>query len=158
MVRVDDVEGVVRDIGLRASQIRTWDGADVLVPNGSLISGKLLNWTFDDRARRLNIDIRLPLDADVEKALPIVLKAAQSVKELAKDPGPAVNYEGHLDGHSVIRVYGWISDINSFFSGGTAFRVAVFEALKKEGFEISLPVIDVHMDQSPVIKTSPEEL
>ena len=155
VVRVDDVEGVVIDIGLRASQIRTWDGADVLVPNGSLISGKLLNWTLSDRARRLNIDIRLPLDADIEKALPIVLNAAKSVKEIIDNPGPAVNYEGHVDGRSVIRVYGWISDINYFFSGGTAFRLAVFEALKKEGFEISLPVINVHMDENPISSPPP---
>ena len=155
VVRVDDVEGVVRDIGLRASQIRTWDGADVLVPNGSLISGKLLNWTLSDRARRLNFDIRLPLDADIEKAIPIILKATNSVKEIVKNPAPAANYEGHVDGRSVIRVYGWISDINYFFSGGTAFRVAVFEALRKEGFEISLPVINVHMDENPLSSPSP---
>ena len=147
VVKVDDVEGVVKDIGLRASQIRTWDGADVLVPNGSLISGKLQNWTLDDRARRLNIEIRLPLDANIEKALPIVLSATKSVKQISNNPGPAVNYEGKIDGRSVIRVYGWIEDINFFFSGGTAFRLAVYEALKKEGFEISMPVIDVKIDQ-----------
>lgn len=150
IVKVDDVEGIVKDIGLRASQIRTWEGADVLVPNGSLISGKLMNWTFTDRARRLNVEVRLPLEADVDKALVIMLKTAKSMKELSKNPGPAVNYEGNIDGRSVIRVYGWIDDLSNGWGTGTAFRIAVYKALRKEGFNITMPVLDVQIDQKPL--------
>ena len=150
IVKVDDVEGIVKDIGLRASQIRTWEGADVLVPNGSLISGKLMNWTFTDRARRLNVEVRLPLEADVEKALKIMLNTAKSMKELSKNPGPAVNYEGNIEGRSVIRVYGWIDDLSNGWGTGTAFRIAVYKALRKEGFNITMPVLDVQIDPKPL--------
>ncbi len=147
VVRVDGVEGVVQDIGLRASQIRTWDGADVLVPNGSLISGKLLNWTFTDRARRLNMEVLLPMDSDILEAVAIAQKAVNSVDVLSKKNPPAVNYEGNKDGLSVIRVYGWIDDINQFFSSGTAFRAAVYKALREEGYDISLPVLSIQMQE-----------
>lgn len=150
IVKVDDVEGIVKDIGLRASQIRTWEGADVLVPNGSLISGKLMNWTFTDRSRRLDVEVRLPLEADVKKALVIMLKTAKSMKELSKNPGPAVNYEGNIDGRSVIRVYGWIDDLSNGWGTGTAFRIAIYTALRKEGLNITMPVLDVQIDQKPL--------
>ena len=48
IVDIPDVSGKVRDIGLRASTIRTWEGSDVIVPNATLISNKLTNWTFFD--------------------------------------------------------------------------------------------------------------
>ena len=150
MVKVDEIEGIVQDIGLRASQIRTWEGADVLVPNGYLVSGKLLNWNFSDNRRRLDVEIRLPVGADITKATQIALQAAASVPKLLKKPGPFSNFEGINDGTSVIRVYGWINDFYEGFSVGTAFKIAIYEELKKAGFEVSIPVMDIQVKQKMI--------
>jgi len=47
--------GKVRKIGIRSSTVRTWDGAEVVVPNGRLIAGELVNWTLSDRRRRIEL-------------------------------------------------------------------------------------------------------
>jgi small-conductance mechanosensitive channel len=52
MIEVGPLQGEVKRIGIRSSTVRTFDGADVIVPNASLISERLVNWTFSDRARR----------------------------------------------------------------------------------------------------------
>jgi potassium-dependent mechanosensitive channel len=56
-VQLGDLQGEIREIGRRASTIRTWDGAEVIVPNATLTSERLVNWTLSDRTRR--VDLRL---------------------------------------------------------------------------------------------------
>jgi len=158
-VKVDDIEGEVKDIGLRASQIRTWDGSDVLVPNGYLISGKLTNYTFSDNKRRLNIKVNLSADADIQKASQIILQTAAQVPKVLKQPAPYLNFEGIKKGKSIITAYAWIKDYSNGFSTGTDLKIAIYNALRKEGFEISIPVLDVQVkqDKKP-LKSSDDEI
>lgn len=148
IVMVDDVEGIVVDIGLRASQIRKWNGSNVLVPNGSLISGKLTNWTYDDDSlRRLEIDIKLPVNTDAKKALDLIVETAKTVNDILKEPGPFTNHEGVKDGVIVLKLYAWISSYKNGLEIGTALKIAVLEALAKEGFEITIPKLDVRLNK-----------
>jgi small-conductance mechanosensitive channel len=158
-VKVDDIEGEVKDIGLRASQIRTWDGSDVLVPNGYLISGKLTNYTFSDNKRRLNIKVNLSTDADIQKASQIILQTASQVPKVLKQPAPYLNFEGIKKGKSIITAYAWIKDYSNGISTGTDLKIAIYDALRKEGFEISIPVLDVQVKQNKKsLKSSDDKL
>lgn len=143
-VKVDDVEGQVIDIGLRASQIKTWNGSDVLVPNGSLISGKLTNWTFDEnKIRRLDIEIHFPINTDISKAIEVIIDSASGVPKVLKKPKVFVNYEGIKDGVSVVRLYAWIKNFADGMTVGTSLKITVFEALQNKGFEITIPKLDI---------------
>ena len=51
-------------IGLRASQLRTFNGSEVIVPNGELISNRLINWTMSDRRRRYDVALGIAYDSD----------------------------------------------------------------------------------------------
>ena len=146
-VKIDDIEGVVKDIGLRASQIRTWDGSDVLVPNGYLISGKLTNYTFSDNKRRLNLEVNLSANADIKKASKVILQAASQVQKVLTKPAPYLNFKGIENGFSTIIAYAWIKDYSNGISIGTDFKIAVYDALRKEGFKISVPILDVQVKQ-----------
>jgi len=147
IVQVDAVEGVVKDIGLRASQIRTWDGSDVLVPNDSLISGKLTNKTFDDRMKRLETEVQVGVEVDIRKLMDLIMEAVKTVPDLMENPGPYINYMGIIEGKSVLKIYGWINDVSLGRKVGIDLKIAVFEAIRKEGIEISAPVIDVTYNQ-----------
>lgn len=146
-IKVDDIAGEVKDIGLRASQIRTWDGSDVLVPNGYLISGKLTNYTFSDNKRRLNLEVNLSADTDIEKVSEVILQAASQVPKVLNKPAPYLNFVGIKKGRSIINVYVWIKDFSNGISTGTAFKIAVYNALRKEGYKIPLPLLDVQVNQ-----------
>ena len=143
VVKVDDVEGVVENIGLRASQIRTWDGSDVLVPNGALISGKLTNRTFSDKLRRLDIELQLDKDTDIQKASNVILNTTRSIPEIMTSPEPFYNFIGIKNGKAVIMLYGWIDNYSNGVSIGTKFKIEIFEALKREGFKISFPILQI---------------
>ncbi len=51
-IQLSDLQGNVTQIGLRASRLRTFNGSEVIIPNGELISNRLINWTMSDRRRR----------------------------------------------------------------------------------------------------------
>ena len=56
-VQLGDLWGEVRRIGIRSSLVRTFDGAEVIVPNGDLISQQVTNWTLSDRNRRVEVKV-----------------------------------------------------------------------------------------------------
>jgi Mechanosensitive ion channel, beta-domain len=63
-VQLGDLQGQVREIGGRASPIRTWDGAEVIVPNSTLTSQQVTNWTLSDRLRRVVVPVGVTYTAD----------------------------------------------------------------------------------------------
>lgn len=68
VIEVSGQSGKVKEIGLRASTLSTSDGAEVIIPNGSILSQNIVNWTFSNDQRRVMIDITLTgdeLDANV---------------------------------------------------------------------------------------------
>ena len=132
IVKVDEVEGEVKDIGLRASQIRCWDGSDVLVPNDYLISGKLTNRTFDDKRRRLEIELQLDIDIDAKQVMNLAIEAAKTIPELMKKPGPYANYVGIIDGKSIVKIYGWVNDYSIGVKVGIDFKIAPLVAIKSD--------------------------
>jgi small-conductance mechanosensitive channel len=148
IVKVGELEGEVKDIGLRACQIKTWDGSDVIVPNGSLISEKLINWTLNDRKRRLQIELKLDPKTDISFAIQVILDTADKVPELLKTPKPSVNYEGIKDGISALNVYGWINNYSESFSIGTSFRITLYQALETNGVKLVNPILDVNVNEN----------
>lgn len=139
LIEIPEVSGVVRDIGIRASIVRTWDGSDVVVPNAELISNKLTNWTFYDRLRRVKIEIRVPFNVDTEAVSKLLLEIASKVPEVMKKPAPYLNFKGIGTSAMEITLYCWINDSDKIFSYGTAIRKAVYKALQDAGYETPVP-------------------
>jgi small-conductance mechanosensitive channel len=56
-VQVGELTGIVHAIGIRASRVRTYNGSEVIVPNGDLTASQVINWTLSDRSRRIEINV-----------------------------------------------------------------------------------------------------
>jgi small-conductance mechanosensitive channel len=72
VVQVDTDIGEVRRIGIRACVIRTADGSEVIVPNGTIISNKVTNWTFSDRYRALEVPVSVARGVDPEHVVELL--------------------------------------------------------------------------------------
>jgi small-conductance mechanosensitive channel len=84
------VSGTVREISLRATTIRTFEGADSVVPNGLLLSGNLTNWTMYDRSRRFEITINVAYGTDPALVIAILNATASATTGVAPEPAPVV--------------------------------------------------------------------
>jgi small-conductance mechanosensitive channel len=68
--------------------IRTPNGAELIVPNGKLISDRFTNWTFSSRTRSIEVDVAVVLASDPVKALDALERIAAKHPLVARDPAP----------------------------------------------------------------------
>jgi potassium efflux system protein len=90
-IQLDDAVGVVEHIGIRATIVRTADGSEIIVPNGSLISNRVTNWTFSDRQRVIAIPIGVARGTDPDHVIELLKGVAASNPLVAKIPTPQVH-------------------------------------------------------------------
>jgi len=64
VVEVGTLLGHVKSIGIRASRVRTFDGTEIIVPNGNFISNEVVNWTLSDQKRRVEVIVGVSYDSD----------------------------------------------------------------------------------------------
>jgi len=88
VLQVDNLEGAVTHIGIRASVLRMESGSEVIVPNGKLISDRVINWTLSSPLRGFEVPVSVPRTADAMAVLTILAKAAETHPKVAKTPKP----------------------------------------------------------------------
>jgi small-conductance mechanosensitive channel len=89
-IEIDGQTGRVQRIGIRASVIQSTAGAEVIIPNGKLISDKVVNWTLSSGRRQVTVTVLLKLDADASRARKRALDVARRNKKVLQAPAPEV--------------------------------------------------------------------
>ena len=88
VIQVGDAIGSVKKIGIRASVVHAQDGSDIIVPNGTLISSQVTNWTFADRLRAITARIQVPRNVEQRAAAELLKQAASETSGVVKNPAP----------------------------------------------------------------------
>jgi len=147
-IEIEGVLGHVSDIGIRASTIRTFDGAEVIVPNGDLISGRVVNWTRSARQQRVTIPVGVAYGTDPNQVLAMLRKVAAADKKVFKDPAPLALFRGFGESSLdfELRIFMDPADVLDVPS---AVTVAINEALKEAGIEIPFPQRDLYLRGVP---------
>lgn len=136
--------GEVKEIGIRASTVRTFDGAEVIVPNGNLISNEMINWTLSDKRRRQEIIVGVAYGTDTNKVLEILNEVVPEHENVLKNPAPFIIFLGFGESSLDFRVLFW-THFDQGLSTKSAVAVAIDEAFKREGIEIPFPQRDLHL-------------
>ena len=90
VIEVGGNVGEVTRIGIRASVIRTADGSEIIVPNGSFISSQVANWTFSDRQRAVEVSVNVARGTDPQRVVELLKNTAAAYPGVAKEPLPQV--------------------------------------------------------------------
>jgi potassium-dependent mechanosensitive channel len=88
VIQLDTTDGVVEQIGIRASVIRTVNGSEIIMPNAKLISDPVTNWTFSRRQRLIVIPVSVVPGTDGQKVIDILKSTAAGNPAVLKDPPP----------------------------------------------------------------------
>jgi len=89
VIEIDpNAAGVVERIGIRASIIRTPTGAQLIVPNGKLISDRFTNWTLSSRQRSIEVPVSVVLGSDAAKVTAALERIAAEHPLVSRDPPP----------------------------------------------------------------------
>ena len=155
-VRVGDiitsgtVEGTIVEIGIRASRIRDWDGAEVIVPNMELISQHVTNWTLSDSKRRRELFIQVEYGTDPNKVIEIIKQVISEHKAVITDPAPMVLFLGFKEFSADFRVLFWVTE--NMLSVTSAVSIGIYNALKAEGINIPIQKREILEKKEPVQK------
>lgn len=149
VVDVAGSSGTVREIGLRATILHTFEGADVVVPNGLLLSGNLTNWTMFDRSRRIEIPVGVAYGADPASVLAVLGAAARRTQGVAALPAPAVLLTDYGDSALNFSVRVWTQDVGAWVVVRSELLANILAALEDAGIDIPYPQMDIHLRSTP---------
>jgi len=106
-IKSGDFEGTVENIETRATSIVTYDGRRIVMPNSTLFVNPVTVNTANEK-RRLEYDIKLPKDSDVQKMRQVILRAVTPLPHVLEDPSPDVLLVGFTDNDVTLRLRWWI--------------------------------------------------
>lgn len=152
-IQMTDLDGEVRRIGIRSTTVHTWRGAEVIVPNATLISGNLTNWTLSDRTRRFELPVGVAYGTDPQRVIDLLRDAAASVPGVLARPEPVVLFQGFGDSALDFEVRAWTARFEEWAAIHSQVAVAVNAALKAAGIEMPFPQRDVTLRFPPQEET-----
>lgn len=145
VLTVGMLQGHVRRIGIRSSTLATFDGAEVIVPNATLIATEVVNWTLSDRLRRVEIAVGVGYGSDPRTVLDLLLQVARAHADVLSAPAPTALFMGFGESSLGFELRFWTPDYDSYIRVGSDIRTAIFTAFRDAGIEIPYPQRDLHV-------------
>jgi small-conductance mechanosensitive channel len=145
IAKVDELIGTVREVGIRATVIETFDGAEVIVPNADFISKTVLNWTKSNRRRRAEIDVGVAYGSKPERVLEILEASAAEMDGVAQDPKSFAIFTGFGDSSLNFRLYVWVTDLSDILVVPSRIRQTILDKLAEADITVPFPQRDVRI-------------
>lgn len=144
-VEVSSIAGRITRIGIRSSTIRSFDGADITIPNGSLLSDALTNWTMTDRTRRIDVNVGVAYGTNPDEVIEVLTGALKGQEGLLEQPEPQVLFTGFGDSSLDFVLRAWVADNDQFVKIRSKIALEVNRGLEERGIEIPFPQRDLHV-------------
>ena len=145
VIEVENHIGTVKEIGIRSSKITTYDGAEIVVPNGEFISKQITNWTLSNTYRRIELIIGVAYDSDMNKIKALLDQLVDTHEGIIKFPKPAVLLHEFSDSAVNFRVLFWTGDFDTWTALKSSVLLEIFKIFKENDIVIPFPQRDIHV-------------
>ncbi len=145
IVEVGDLQGEVSRIGIRASTVRTYRGADIIVPNAQLVTERVTNWTASDRRRRIDIPVGVDYGSAPEKVVEVLEEVASAHPEILQQPRPQAVFMAFGDSSVNFELRAWTNHIERWTIIQTELAVRVYAAVRAAGMSFPFPQREVRL-------------
>ena len=143
-IEIGTVMGDVLSIGVRSVTLRTFSGSEVIVPNSSLITNDVINWTLTDRRKRRDINVGVAYGTDPHVVMEIIKKVAADHPDVLKIPAPWAIFDGFGDSSLNFRIRIWTTMDNGITTKSSV-AINIYDALQEAGIQIPFPQSDLHL-------------
>ena len=137
--------GQIQRIGIRASVMRTGDGAEIIVPNSMLIASEVTNWTLSDRQRRIEIPLGVAYGNDPEHIMALLAQVAQEHEDILAHPPPDAQFIGFGQNALEFKLGAWTGRPERGGSIRSEMCVRIYKMLRQENIEIPYPQSTLHV-------------
>ena len=142
---VDGTTGKVTRIGIRSSTVKTFQGAELIVPNGNFISGKVINWTLTESQRRMDLPIGVAYGSDPELVITLLVQAATQHESVLTTPAPAAYFKEFADSSLNFELQFWVMQESNTVKVKSEVALSVMQLLDDAGIEIPFPQRDLRL-------------
>lgn len=157
IVEISSIRGRVLELNLRDTQVKTFDGKDVFVPNANIIKSPLVNFTIDGFLA-YNFTVGLDYGSDYKQALKLIEEAITRVPGVLQDGRkPAVNVKEMGESTLNVAVSYWVNTHDPVLGDDKVKSNAIVEVLttlEKNGFNLPGNIIELknHQDKGLRLK------
>jgi len=145
VVEVGSTFGEVQRIGFRASVMRTFEGAEIIIPNSELVWGRVTNWTLSSRTRRIDLPVGVAYGTEPQRVLDILQQVALKHPKVLQTPVPDTLFDGFGDSSLNFILRAW-TRFEDFVKVRSELAIAINGAFKEADIQIPFPQRDLHID------------
>ena len=142
----DGTYGLIRKTSARYTLLETFEGREMMIPNEDFIINRVTNWTFNNRKGRLQIDIGVAYESDIEKARELILEAAKEFPGSIDDPKPACYLKEFADSSVNFMLFFWLADVSKGrYQAKNDVMLSIWKKFKENNISIPYPQRDIHI-------------
>ncbi|GLR09950.1 mechanosensitive ion channel protein [Mixta theicola] len=158
LVSISGIEGDIRRINVRATEIQLGDKSTVIVPNSQLISQNVRNATMGNAQGVATITLTFPLDIDPVQVREILLAVYNENERILETPEPSVSFKDLTPQGIVLSVTGNVSNQRQIAGAKSDLLFDILTRLRKEGIVLSRPqtMIIEQKNGETVVKNPPQ--
>jgi len=149
IVEAGGLQGEVRRIGIRASTVRTYQGADIIVPNSQFITANVTNWTLSDQLRRIDLPVGVNYGAAPQQVIKVLETVALENKGILKEPPPRGLFVGYGDSSINFELRAWTDQFDNWGLVRSELASAVYDAVYAAGMSFPFPQREVRLLRDP---------
>jgi MscS family membrane protein len=131
--------GVILDVGLRSTKLRTYDNEVIYIPNGQLANARVKNFTVPDLSIRVNVNFGVEYGSDTGKVREVVLNAVKSTPGVLADPEPVVQFLNMSDFSLDFVARAWVGSYDQAYGMKVKLTDVIYNTLGKAGIGIPFP-------------------
>jgi small-conductance mechanosensitive channel len=145
IVQLGDQWATIRNIGLRATTIQTFDQSDIVVPNSDLITNQVTNWTLADRNMRLILSLGVAYGSDIPLVLKTLEECTRDNPRIRNNPEPSIFFMGFGDSSLDFQLRVWLDDIKYMNMVRSELNQEIDRRFREKNIEIPFPQRDLHL-------------
>jgi small-conductance mechanosensitive channel len=149
VVEVAGKTGKMKSIGFRSSLVTTWDGADVVIPNGDLLNQHLTNWTLGNSKARFEIIVGVAYGTNLEEVHQLVIDLLHTQDHVLRYPQPLVVFKEFGSSSIDMNIKFWVGDYTTGITVKSDLIIAIDKLFKEKNIVIPFPQQDVYVKSLP---------
>ena len=151
--------GWVQELRGRYVVVRDRDGVESLVPNQSLITNSVINWSYSDKRVRLRVPVMVSYDDDPETALGLLVRATEGHPRILRDPAPVSRLISFENYGMKLEARFWIRDpMNGVNNVRSDVNRRIWRLFKDHGIKIPVAQQEVRVLEPGAVVAAPPHL
>lgn len=144
-VMVDDVEGDVIEINIRATKIRTLDNISIIVPNSEFVSKNVINYSHGDPTYRLGVNVGVSYNSDLDTVIKALDEVAKENETVLKTEPHNIQLVEFGESSWNMKLLVWIPEVKLYPIVRNELNQAIVRKFAEYKIEIPFPQRDLHV-------------